>query len=161
SARMGSLRRAQVSNRRAGLSSAHEKSRRAGSVVRGRDGRRAGAGADTFRSGRADDRRSAAAHAGRPRNRAIDHGEIPGADRGGPGLHRGPELNPDARSVADALDTERRSGRVRGPLHGIRILLKDNIATADQMMTTAGSLALSGVTPPSDAFVAARLREAV
>src|SRR5262249_16821712 len=101
--------------------------------------------------------------AGRETARSITEkylARIEAVDRSGPALHSVLELNPDALSVADALDTERRSGRVRGPLHGIPILLKDNIATADQMMTTAGSLALSGVTPPSDAFVAARLREA-
>jgi amidase len=81
-------------------------------------------------------------------------------DRNGPALHSVLELNPDALSIADALDGERNSGRVRGPLHGIPILLKDNIATADKMMTTAGSLALAGIKPPADAFVAARLRDA-
>jgi amidase len=63
-------------------------------------------------------------------------------------------------SIADALDAERRAGRVRGPLHGIAVLLKDNIATADRMTTTAGSLALEGSIPPADSFVARRLREA-
>src|SRR5437879_10871896 len=81
-------------------------------------------------------------------------------DRAGAALHSVLEVNPDALPIADRLDAERRSGRVRGPLHGIPILLKDNIATADRMMTTAGSLALAGVKPPADAFVAARLREA-
>src|SRR5881628_3406021 len=69
------------------------------------------------------------------------------------------ETNPDALAIADRLDAERKAGRVRGPLHGIPVLIKDNIATADRMMTTAGSLALAGVKPPKDAFVAARLRE--
>jgi len=81
-------------------------------------------------------------------------------DRGGPALHSVLEINPDALAIADRLDAERRSGRVRGPLHGIPVLLKDNIATADRMMTSAGSLALAGVKPPADAFLAARLREA-
>jgi amidase len=85
---------------------------------------------------------------------------IDAIDRKGPALHSLIELNPDALSIADGLDAERKSGRVRGPLHGIPILLKDNIATADRMMTTAGSMALAGITPPSDAFVAKRLREA-
>jgi amidase len=85
---------------------------------------------------------------------------IDAVDRGGPALRSLLEVNPDALTIADALDAERRNGRVRGPLHGIPILLKDNIATADKMMTTAGSLALAGVRPPSDAYVAARLREA-
>ena len=63
--------------------------------------------------------------------------------------------------IADQLDAERKSGRARGPLHGIPILIKDNIATADRMMTTAGSLALAGVKPaPHDAFIVERLREA-
>src|SRR5207253_4685621 len=70
------------------------------------------------------------------------------------------ETNPDALSIADRMDAERKAGRVRGPLHGIPILLKDNIATADRLMTTAGSLALAGVTPPKDAFIVSRLREA-
>jgi amidase len=63
-------------------------------------------------------------------------------------------------SIADGLDAERKTRGVRGPLHGIPVLLKDNIATADKMMTTAGSLALAGVTPLHDAFVAAQLRKA-
>ena len=68
------------------------------------------------------------------------------------------EVNPDALAIADALDRERASGQVRGPLHGIPILLKDNIDTADQMETTAGSLALLGSRPARDATVAAQLR---
>jgi amidase len=67
------------------------------------------------------------------------------------------ELNPDALAIARALDQE---GTRRGPMHGIPVLLKDNIDTHDKMMTTAGSLALEGWTPPKDSFVAARLREA-
>src|SRR5665213_2500912 len=70
------------------------------------------------------------------------------------------ELNPDALAIADALDTERKSKGARGPLHGIPILIKDNIATADKMQTTAGSLALVGARVPRDAFVAQRLRDA-
>lgn len=70
------------------------------------------------------------------------------------------ELNPDALAIADALDAERKSGKVRGPLHGIPILLKDNIATADKMQTAAGSLALVDARPPRDAFIAERLRAA-
>ena len=81
-------------------------------------------------------------------------------DRQGPELHSVIELNPDALSIADALDAERRSGRVRGPLHGIPVLIKDNIDTGDRMMTTAGSLALAGESAPRDSFVAARLRAA-
>ena len=70
------------------------------------------------------------------------------------------ELNPDALAIADALDAERKTKGPRGPLHGIPVLIKDNIATADGMQTTAGSLALIGVKPPRDSFVARRLREA-
>src|SRR5947208_12002455 len=81
-------------------------------------------------------------------------------DRNGPSLHSVLETNPDALTIADALDAERRSRGPRGPLHGIPILIKDNIATADRMMTTAGSLALAGSKPPKDAFIVRRLREA-
>ena len=81
-------------------------------------------------------------------------------DRAGPKLNSVIELNPDALAIADALDAERKAGRVRGPLHGIPVLIKDNIDTADKMATTAGSLALIGAKPPRDAHVAARLREA-
>ncbi len=81
-------------------------------------------------------------------------------DRQGPNLSAVIELNPDALGVAAALDEERRAGRVRGPLHGIPVMLKDNIDTADAMTTTAGSLALEGSRPRQDAFVAQRLREA-
>jgi amidase len=85
---------------------------------------------------------------------------IDAIDRNGPALHSVLEVNPDALAIADRLDAERRSGRTRGPLHGIPILIKDNIATADRMMTTAGSLALAGVTAPRDAFIVSRLRDA-
>jgi amidase len=68
------------------------------------------------------------------------------------------ELNPDALSIADALDAERKSGKIRGPMHGIPILIKDNVGTADKMETTAGSLALVGARPPRDAFLVERLR---
>src|SRR3954469_2832602 len=81
-------------------------------------------------------------------------------DRKGPTLRHVIEVNPDALSIADSLDQERKSGRVRGPLHGVPILIKDNIDTADKMMTTAGSLALSGSIPLRDAFIAAKLRAA-
>jgi amidase len=70
------------------------------------------------------------------------------------------QVNPDAGAIADALDAERRAGKVRGPLHGIPVVLKDNVATGDRMETTAGSLALAGVTATQDAFLARRLREA-
>jgi amidase len=77
-----------------------------------------------------------------------------------PLLHAVIETNRDALAIASQRDAERRSGRSRGPLHGIPILLKDNIATADGLQTTAGSLALVGSRPPADAVVAARLRAA-
>jgi len=70
------------------------------------------------------------------------------------------EVNPDALAIAEALDAERGAKGARGPLHGIPVILKDNIATADRMETTAGSLALLGAKPPRDAFVVARLRAA-
>jgi amidase len=81
-------------------------------------------------------------------------------DKDGPALNSVIELNPDAESIAAALDRERKDKGARGPLHGIPILIKDNIDTADRMMTTAGSLALVGSKPAQDAFVAKRLREA-
>jgi amidase len=70
------------------------------------------------------------------------------------------ELNPDAMEIAKQMDDERKSGNVRGPLHGIPIMIKDNIDTGDKMMTTAGSLALSGNIAGTDAPVVARLRAA-
>ena len=85
---------------------------------------------------------------------------IDALDRQGPSLHSVIEINPDALTIADQLDAERRTRGPRGPLHGIPIVVKDNIATADRMMTTAGSLALVGVTPPQDAFIVTRLRSA-
>src|SRR5688572_22183980 len=85
---------------------------------------------------------------------------IEAIDRGGPALRSVIELNPDALSIADTLDRERKEKGPRGPLHGIPILLKDNIDTADRMSTTAGSLALVGARPPRDAFLVSRLREA-
>jgi amidase len=81
-------------------------------------------------------------------------------DRKGPTLRHVIEVNPDALSIADGLDQERKAGRVRGPLHGIPILLKDNIDTADKMTTTAGSFALEGSRATRDSFIAARLRAA-
>ena len=80
-------------------------------------------------------------------------------DKQGPAINAIIELNPDALSIADALDAERKAKGPRGPLHGIPVLIKDNIGTADRMMTTAGSLALSGFTPTKDSGVARRLRE--
>ncbi len=81
-------------------------------------------------------------------------------NRKGPELRAVIEVNPDAHAIADALDAELKEKGPRGPLHGIPILLKDNVATADRMTTTAGSLALEGSIPPRDAFIAERLRAA-
>jgi amidase len=81
-------------------------------------------------------------------------------DKRAPAVNAIIELNPDAFAIADALDEERRAKGPRGPLHGIPVLIKDNIDTADRMMTTAGSLALVGSKPPKDSFVAQRLRAA-
>jgi amidase len=85
---------------------------------------------------------------------------INGLDQSGPMVRSVLEVNPDALAIADALDAERRERGPRGPLHGIPILLKDNIDTADTMLTTAGSLALVGSRPAQDATVAKRLRDA-
>lgn len=81
-------------------------------------------------------------------------------DKSGPGVNAVIEMNPDAASIAEALDQERKAKGPRGPLHGIPVLIKDNIATADRMMTTAGSLALVGAKAPKDSSVAQRLRAA-
>jgi amidase len=81
-------------------------------------------------------------------------------DQHGPALNSVLEINPDALSIADALDEERKAKGPRGPLHGIPVLIKDNIDTADRMMTTAGSLALVGSKPSKDSFVAQKLRAA-
>jgi amidase len=81
-------------------------------------------------------------------------------DKSGPALNAVIELNPEVLAIADSLDAERKSKGPRGPLHGIPVLIKDNIGTADRMTTTAGSLALSGFTPAQGSGVARRLREA-
>src|SRR5258708_28671 len=81
-------------------------------------------------------------------------------DKRGPAINAVIEINPDALTIADALDKERREKGPRGPLHGIPVLIKDNIDTADRMMTTAGSLALAGSIAPRDSFVSHRLPEA-
>ncbi len=85
---------------------------------------------------------------------------IDSIDKQGPAINAVIEINPDALAVAEAMDQERAAGKVRGPLHGIPILIKDNIDTADRMMVTAGSLALAGWKPPHDAAVVQRLRAA-
>lgn len=85
---------------------------------------------------------------------------IAAVDRSGPTLNSVIETNPDALTIAAERDAERRAGNVRGPLHGIPVLIKDNIDSADRMQTTGGSLALVGKPAPRDAFIVQRLREA-
>lgn len=81
-------------------------------------------------------------------------------DKSGPAIHSVIELNPETPAIARQLDRERQAQGPRGPLHGIPVLIKDNIGTHDRMQTTAGSLALLGALPPHDSFVARKLREA-
>lgn len=81
-------------------------------------------------------------------------------DKSGPALNSVIEVNPDALSIAEALDKERKEKGARGPLHGIPVLIKDNIDTGDRMQTTAGSLALAGSRARKDSYVAQRLHEA-
>lgn len=81
-------------------------------------------------------------------------------DKAGPKLNSVIELNPDAMAIADAMDVERKNGKIRGPLHGIPVLIKDNIDTGDKMQTTAGALALEGNIAKKDAFIITKLREA-
>jgi len=83
-----------------------------------------------------------------------------GNDRRRPAVNSLLELNPDALAIADGLDQERKQKGPRGPLHGIPVLIKDNLDTSDKMNTTAGSLALMGARPPKDSFMARKLREA-
>ncbi len=85
---------------------------------------------------------------------------IAAVDRAGPRLNSVIELNPDAESIAAALDAERAADRLRGPLHGLPVLVKDNIAAHGRLSNTAGSIALAGVPVPRDATLVARLREA-
>jgi amidase len=85
---------------------------------------------------------------------------IDSVDKHGPAVNAVIEVNPDALAIAKELDKERKQKHLRGPLHGIPVLIKDNIDTADRMMTTAGSLALVGSRPPKDSMVAQKLREA-
>ncbi len=86
---------------------------------------------------------------------------IQALDQAGPKLNSVIELNPEALTLARVLDAERKAGKVRGPLHGLPVLIKDNIDTADAMKTTAGSLALSNApVPKEDAFIVKKLREA-
>ena len=81
-------------------------------------------------------------------------------DKKGPKLNAVIELNPEALVIAEKMDAERKSGKIRGPLHGIPVLVKDNINTGDKMMTTAGSLALLNHHAANDAFIIAKLRAA-
>jgi len=97
---------------------------------------------------------------GRFTSRSITEGYLARIEEVDPRLHSVIETNPDALAIADQLDEERASKGERSPMHGIPVLVKDNIATADRMMSTAGSLALQGVTPPRDAFVVKQLRDA-
>ena len=85
---------------------------------------------------------------------------IEAIDKNGIKLNSVIEVNPDALQIADQLDKERKAGKLRGPMHGIPVLIKDNIDTGDKMMTTAGSLAMLGNRASKDAFVAAQLRSA-
>ena len=104
-----------------------------------------------------------AMRSGRFTSRAITElylGRIDAIDRAGPSINSVIERNPDAVRIAEERDAERRAGRVRGPLHGIPVLVKDNIDTADRMRTSAGSLALAESIAPRDAFIIERLREA-
>src|SRR3990172_4083882 len=101
--------------------------------------------------------------AGEATSRALTRGylaRIESLDRRGPGVNAVIEVNPEALGIEEALDRERRRGRVRGPLHGIPILIKENIDTKDRMQTTPGSLALESSTPARDAFLVRRLRSA-
>jgi len=85
---------------------------------------------------------------------------IDAIDKNGPKINSVIELNPDALDIADAMDKERAAGKVRGPLHGIPVLIKDNITTGDKMHTTAGALAIADNIMKEDAFIIKKLREA-
>ena len=85
---------------------------------------------------------------------------IEAIDKNGPGLNSILQLNPDAMRIAEDLDKERKEGKVRGPLHGIPVILKDNIDTHDKMNTTAGSIIMKDSKPLQDAFIVERLRDA-
>ncbi|MBI2731515.1 MAG: amidase [Sphingobacteriales bacterium] len=85
---------------------------------------------------------------------------IEAIDKSGPAINAVIEINPDAIAIAEAMDKERKEGKLRGPLHGIPVLIKDNINTGDKMMTTAGALALVGNKAAKDAFIIQQLRNA-
>ena len=87
-------------------------------------------------------------------------GRIDEIDRKGPGLNSVIAINPDAIQIAGELDAEMKQGKIRGPMHGVPVLLKDNIDTHDKMPTTAGATALAGSIAPADSRVARKLREA-
>lgn len=87
-------------------------------------------------------------------------GRIERVDKGGPRINSIIELNPDALSIAEGLDRERKEGHLRGPMHGVPIVIKDNIDTGDKMHTTAGSLALADSMARKDSFIVQKLREA-
>ena len=102
---------------------------------------------ETFTTGMTIDEPQQEMRAGRQSARSVAEAcleRVKRLDRQGPDLGSVIELNPDALSTADSLDAERRDRGARGPLHGVPVMLKDNIDTADQMTTTAGSLALAG-----------------
>ena len=82
---------------------------------------------------------------------------IEAIDKNGPKLNSIIEVNPDALSIAKVMDQERKAGKIRGPLHGIPVVIKDNIDTQDKMMTTAGSIALVGHIAKKDAFIVTQL----
>jgi amidase len=84
---------------------------------------------------------------------------IDAIDKKGPAINAVIEINPDALTIADSMDSERKNGKVRGPMHGIPVLIKDNINTGDKMMTTAGALALAGNRAAADAFIIKQLRQ--
>src|SRR5258706_13052101 len=101
--------------------------------------------------------------AGRITSRALTAqylNRIKAIDKAGPRINAVIEVNPDALAIAAALDKERKQKGPRGPLHGVPVLIKDNIATADRMQTTAGAPPLARVKPPRDAFIRTRPREA-
>src|SRR5881296_4589577 len=102
----------------------------------------------------------AAMAAGQLNSRELTHGYIRRIQSLNPLLRSVIEVNPNAIAIASQLDNERRRGQVRGPLHGIPLLVKDNIATDDQMQTTAGSLAIYGNHVPGDAVIIQQLRAA-
>src|SRR4029077_12245550 len=102
----------------------------------------------------------AAMASGQLNSRELTHGYIRRIQSLNPLLHSVIELNPNAIAIATQLDAERRRGFVRGPVHGIPLLVKDNIATDDQMQTTAGTLAIYDTHVPADAVIMQRLRAA-